>query len=89
MQGLQAGNISYGGKISHRPERNQPCGSGRPLGRRGYYHATDVRSSRWVEALQSDDKDFLPIAPKANQLIFIRGLRIDAPTSSHPNQYTC
>ena len=42
------------------------------LGRRGYYHATDARSSRWVEALQSDDKDFLPIAPKANQLIFVR-----------------
>ena len=36
------------------------------LRRRGYDHATDARSSRWVEALQSDDEDFLPIAPKAN-----------------------
>jgi hypothetical protein len=36
------------------------------LGRRGYDHATDARRSRWVEALQSDDKDFLPFAPKAN-----------------------
>src|SRR5207245_1504604 len=42
------------------------------LGRRGYYHATDARSSRWIEALQSNDKDFLPIAPKSNQLIFVR-----------------
>lgn len=42
------------------------------LGGRGYYHATEVRSSRWVEALQRDDKDFLPLAPKAYQLIFVR-----------------
>ena len=42
------------------------------LRRRGYYHATDTRSSGWVEALQSDDKDFLSIASKANQLIFLR-----------------
>ena len=40
--------------------------------RRGYYHATDARSSGWVEALQSDDKEFLSIASKANQLIFLR-----------------
>jgi len=50
---------------------SQPCELA-GLGRRGYYHANDARSSRWVEALQSDDKDFLPIAPKADQLIFVR-----------------
>jgi len=37
-----------------------------------YYHATDARSSGWVESLQSDDTDFLFIASKANQLIFLR-----------------
>ena len=42
------------------------------LRRRGYYYATEGRSSRWIEALQSDDKNFLPIAPKTNQLIFVR-----------------
>ena len=36
------------------------------LVRRGYHHATKIRSSRWIEALQRDDKHFLPLAPKAN-----------------------
>jgi len=46
--------------------------NGRLLWRRGYYHATDAWCSRRVEAFQGDDKDFLPMTPKTNQLIFMR-----------------
>src|SRR6185436_5934170 len=42
------------------------------LGRRGYSHTTHTRNDRWIDALQSDDQDFFPIASKANQLIFLR-----------------
>src|SRR6185436_752648 len=42
------------------------------LGRGGYYHTTNIRNNRWIDALQSDDQDFFPIASKANQLIFQR-----------------
>src|SRR5688572_6203193 len=42
------------------------------LGRRRYYHATDSGSSSWVEALQSNDKHFLPIAAKGDQFVFRR-----------------
>ena len=70
-QGPQVGTLFYGGKICQMQGRSQPYELA-GLGRRGYYRATDARNSRRVEALQSDDKDFLPIAPKANQLIFMR-----------------
>lgn len=42
------------------------------LARWGYDYATETGSGRGVKAFQSDDEDLFSIAPKADQLVFVR-----------------